>query len=134
MADKFDTNTVIDQYRLAKLLAGLDKPKGANPFSVPFAGPSNEPGLPPFEQPGAVATQYMPDHGLTPTTPPVTVTAQAPPMPQPMPAPAMPEPVAEVPPMPTPQHVGAVPQDAGFDPNDPRYLPEQWRGSFSLRS
>jgi hypothetical protein len=116
-----------DNKKLAMLLAGL---RGA------MAGPAAPPSLPNFVPPGGSA-DLMPWRNLppenTPQMPPVTVQAQAPqpapPMPAPPPAPP-PMGAASVPPMPPPQQVG--PQ-AGFDPNDPRYLPEQWRGAFNPR-
>jgi hypothetical protein len=113
--------------RLAQLIAGLG---GAS------AGPSapNFAPLPPFTPPGASAGM-MPWRGLpqqAPEQPPlVTAQAQAP-QPASMPQPQAALPPLDVPPamppMPPPQQIG--PQ-AGIDPNDPRYLPEQWKGAFN---
>jgi hypothetical protein len=101
-------------------------PANADPYAFlpPYAGLRNEQALPPFEQPGASLPmdRYM----------------QPRPAPAPMPA-AQPQP-APMPPMQTggqgwggPEPApGTMPElQAAFDPNDPRYLPEQWRGAFN---
>ncbi|MGE3708913.1 MAG: hypothetical protein AB7G35_04510 [Hyphomicrobiaceae bacterium] len=93
-------------------------------YAQPFAGMHNEPGLPPFEQPGGTLPieRYMRP-------------------PQAMPPPAVMPPPAAPPAMPPPSMDGA--QGYGgpepppgtplpYDPNtDPRYLPEQWRGAWN---
>ncbi len=94
-------------------------------FLPPYAGLRNEQALPPFEQPGGSLPM---DRYMQPQPAPAQP-AMAPQM-QPQMAPPMqtggqgwggPEPAP-----------GTMPElQAAFDPNDPRYLPEQWRGAFN---
>lgn len=108
---------------LAQLLAGLP----------PYTGLRNDKALPPFMQPGDSLppfSQYL-------------ERSSAPPAPQPT-APYMPPPQAVAAPPPQMQtggqgYAGPDPMAAGIPPQgidpmlDPRYLPEQWRGSFNPR-
>lgn len=107
--------------RLARALAGIPSAQE----------PRNAPGLPPYEQPGAMADRYMPPMasplggvGAPPMTPPQIPQQQPPPTAmQPMPPPQqIGQP--DMPPMPPSQQVGQLAPD-------PRYLPEQWAGSFN---
>jgi hypothetical protein len=74
-----------------------------NPFNVPYTGLRNEPGLPPFQQPGQASAQAMPPMNLPP--PPA---APAPrPGPSPAPQAAAPRPMPSMPPV----QVQAPPMD-----------------------
>jgi hypothetical protein len=122
----------------AKYLPPLQLPQNAPPparspfeFLPPYAGLKNEMALPPFEQPGGSLPM---DRYMQPQTPQAMPQAPA----APFAPPAMP-PVAQAGgqgwggPEPAP---GTMPelQQTPYDPmNDPRYLPEHWRGAFNDR-
>lgn len=106
---------------LAQLLANLP----------PYSGLRNDKALPAFLQPGNSLppfAQYMARQ--PPQAPP-----QAPPMPPPQAVAAPPAPPPQTGGQgyagPDPVAMGIPPQ--GVDPmQDPRYLPEQWRGAFNM--
>lgn len=133
--------------RLVQLLLGQSAPQqpSVNPFSVPYTGLRNAPGLPPFQQPGEEFAKYQ--NTALPAVPPVqpnipqpgaeVPVAAAQPvlrdvMPQvPAPSPAVPV----VPPMPEPIPVGAGAKadvvKAFQEMQRRNLLPEQWKGAFS---
>ena len=103
-------------------------PMPSNPYAFlpPYAGLKNNQTLPAFEQPGGSLPidRYMqPRPAAAPMAAPAPMPMQAAPMPEqtggqgwggPEPAP------------------GTIPTE--YDPmQDPRYLPEQWRGAFNTR-
>lgn len=99
--------------------------RGPFDFLPPYAGLKNDMTLPPFEQPG----------GSLPIERYMQPQAQPAPMPQAPAAPFSPPAIAQSGgqgwggPEPAP---GTVP--APYDPmNDPRYLPEHWKGAFNPR-
>lgn len=93
-------------------------------FLPPYAGLRNQQALPPFEQPGGSLPM---DRYMQPRPAPAPMPAA-----QPQPAPMPPQQAGGQGwggPEPAP---GTMPElQATFDPNDPRYLPEQWRGAFN---
>jgi len=105
-------------------------------FAQPYAGPTNDGGLPPFQIPGLnsapsmvpadVVRNTQPTAAL-PSMPPVTVTAQAPQM-QPQEAPM---PAPEAPAMSPPQSVRSDVMAALQQLQAQGKLPEQWKGAFS---
>ena len=127
--------------RLARLMAGVPanssapvqgggmSPMPSNPYAFlpPYAGLKNSQTLPPFEQPGGSLPmeRYMPQRPGPSSLP---MAPQAAPMPAPQPV-AAPMPEQTGGPEPAP---GTIPTE--YDPmQDPRYLPEQWRGAFNPR-
>lgn len=124
--------------KLARLMAGMPanssapaqgggmSPMPSNPYAFlpPYTGLRNQQALPPFEQPGGSLPM---DRYMQPRPAPTPMAAA-----QPQPALMPPQQAGGQGwggPEPAP---GTMPElQAAFDPNDPRYLPEQWRGAFN---
>ncbi len=98
---------------------------GPYDFLPPFSGARNDMSLPPFEQPGGSLPM---ERYMNPSPPPAAPPAMAP-MPAAPPMPAASGGQGWGGPEPAP---GTIPLE--YDPmQDPRYLPEQWKGAFNPR-
>lgn len=124
------------QLRLARVLAGIPLAQEPPPVSrrefnlPPFLQGSMMPESGtemPYEGPAPARSSPNPNQQMPAPQHQAPIQAQplpAPAMPSPAPAPTMPQDATMIPPLPPPQQVGPPAQD-------PRYLPEQWRGAFS---
>lgn len=91
-------------------------PLTPSPFDVPYTGLTNTPApppmpqnsgpLPPFQQPGQQAAEYMPDRGLPSLSPPRQDNYGPGPSPAPAPMPTMPPVEVAASPMPDPRTMG----------------------------
>lgn len=138
---------------LALLMGGANKPKPAapnysaiplnpNPFTVPYTGPTNElpkppmptqaGPLPPFQQPGQQAAEYMPPRGLPSLSPPRQDNYAPGPSPAPAPMPTMPPVEVSAPAMPDPRTMGDADMAGyGGSPRIPGIAPPQQYGHLN---